>query len=73
MPLSPRPHASAPQWGGAPQPLTGHIGFQRFRHQAPGHPQVLGGAAPGLQPAGHAHALQHLDVVVDLKRVVEIE
>lgn len=73
-PSAPAPLASAaPAGGRPPRPLTCHVRLQRLRHQAPGHPQVLGGAAPGLQPAGHAHALQHLDVVMDLKRVVEIE
>jgi len=35
--------------------------------------QVLFGALALLQTMGHTHPLEHLNVVVNLKRVVEVE
>lgn len=53
--------------------LTDDIRLQGFGHQASRDLQVFRGALPHLQAAGHAHALQHLDVVVDLKHAVKVE
>ena len=53
--------------------LTYNVGLQRFGHQAACDLQVLRRTLPHLQTAGHAHPLQHLDVVVDLKHAVEVE
>ncbi len=53
--------------------LTYNVGLQSFGHQATSNLQILRRTLSHLQAAGHAHTLQHLDVIVDLKHAVEIE
>lgn len=54
-------------------PLTRNIRLQCFRHQAPGDFEVFSRALANLQATCHAHALQYLDVIMDLKRAVKVE
>lgn len=60
------PHSIPPQ-------LTYNIGLQRFGYQVTCNLQILCRTFPHLQTTGHTHSLQHLDVIVDLKHVVEIK
>ncbi len=57
----------------AKQHLTEHVWLEGLGDHLDGAAQVVGAAAVLLQPERHPHALQHLNVVMDLKRVVEVE
>ena len=52
---------------------TYNVGLQSFGHQAACDLQILWRTLSHLQTTGHAHSLQHLDVIVDLKHAVEVE
>ena len=53
--------------------LTYNVGLQSFGHQAPCNLQILWRTLSHLQATGHAHTLQHLNVIVDLKHAVKVE
>ena len=53
--------------------LTYNVGLQSFGHQVTSDLQILWRTLSHLQTTGHAHSLQHLDVIMDLKHAVEIE
>lgn len=53
--------------------LTYNVGLQSFGHQATCNLQILWRTFSHLQTTGHAHTLQHLDVIMDLKHAVKIE
>lgn len=53
--------------------LTCYEWFQGFGYEGPGYLQIFRRAIACLEPQRHAHALQHLDVVMDLKHVVEVK
>ena len=53
--------------------LTEYVRLERLRHHADGLAQVCGRAGTALEAERHTHPLQHLNVVVDLKRVVKVE
>lgn len=52
---------------------TYNVGLQSFGHQATCDLQILWRTLSHLQTTGHAHTLQHLYVIVDLKHAVKIE
>lgn len=52
---------------------TEHVSAECLGHHADGLLEVDLRAAVTLQPEGHAHALQHLNVVMNLKRLVKVE
>lgn len=52
---------------------TCDIRLQCFRHQAPGDFEVFSRALANLQATCHAHALQNLNVIMDLKHAVKVE
>lgn len=53
--------------------LTCYKGFQSFRYEGPGYLQIFLRAFASFQSKRHAHALKHLDVVVDLKHVIKVK
>lgn len=60
-------------WWARDWALTYNIGLQSFRHQATSNLQILRRTLSHLQTTGHAHSLQYLDVIVDLKHAVKVE
>lgn len=53
--------------------LTYDIWLQSFGHQTASHLQILWRTLSHLQATGHAHSLQNLDVIMDLKHAVKVE